>query len=273
MDNKIKAVCALIIGEFGDVLSVTRKTNYQDWGLPGGKLDSGETYLQALVRETLEETGLTIEPVNLSYFEVIDGEYLVRTYLCKVLDVKRVITSEHETGLVEFRKPIELLKGSFKEYNLECFLFFKLALDFESLKDLFRSISNDFCISSEIQLRLLKDSLIYHTPIDKELSVTTTELIDTAYVAPFLKYYNFLMCCNFISDIEITLNWNSGIVVCASETKVLTLTFYHSECEFKVRHNFQKFNFIKGSLKTSGNYNKVEEQFNCILNMLRDDNG
>ena len=35
------------------------------WEIPGGSLDSGETPLQAVVRETSEETGISIEEGNL----------------------------------------------------------------------------------------------------------------------------------------------------------------------------------------------------------------
>jgi 8-oxo-dGTP diphosphatase len=40
---------------------VVHRPKYDDWSLPKGKLDRGETYLRAAVREVREETGLTCE--------------------------------------------------------------------------------------------------------------------------------------------------------------------------------------------------------------------
>lgn len=56
---------------------VTRDEPYFD--LPGGAVDAGETEEQALVREFLEETGMTVEPVERlveagQYFRKSDGE-------------------------------------------------------------------------------------------------------------------------------------------------------------------------------------------------------
>lgn len=55
---------------------VTRDTPYHD--LPGGAVDGDETEEQALVREFLEETGMTVEPVRRlvatgQYFRKSDG--------------------------------------------------------------------------------------------------------------------------------------------------------------------------------------------------------
>ena len=62
------------------------------WSLPGGILETGETLIQGIRREVLEETGLDVEP--LSIFEVFerimpDGEgkteyhYVLIDYLCR----------------------------------------------------------------------------------------------------------------------------------------------------------------------------------------------
>ena len=61
-------VSVIILNERGQVLLGQRRSGLfaGSWGLPGGKVDLGETLQQAAVRETLEETGLTVEGIALS---------------------------------------------------------------------------------------------------------------------------------------------------------------------------------------------------------------
>jgi 8-oxo-dGTP diphosphatase len=58
------AVRALITDEDGKILIIKRssesKTNPDKWELPGGKVDQGEPFDQALIREVKEETNLNI---------------------------------------------------------------------------------------------------------------------------------------------------------------------------------------------------------------------
>ncbi|MDN8759557.1 NUDIX hydrolase, partial [Staphylococcus aureus] len=56
----LKVVYALIQDEAGNILLV-HNTDGGGWSLPGGKVEYGETLVEALKREVREETGLAIE--------------------------------------------------------------------------------------------------------------------------------------------------------------------------------------------------------------------
>jgi len=59
-NSKPKVVLALMWKD-GKVLSVSRKDDRTSYGLPGGKVDPGETLEDALLREVQEETGVQIK--------------------------------------------------------------------------------------------------------------------------------------------------------------------------------------------------------------------
>ncbi|WP_286912473.1 MULTISPECIES: NUDIX hydrolase [unclassified Pseudomonas] len=63
MPNIIRIAAALLIDPQGRTLLV-RKRGTQAFMQPGGKIDAGETPVQALVRELHEELGLRIEPAQ-----------------------------------------------------------------------------------------------------------------------------------------------------------------------------------------------------------------
>ena len=44
----------------GRQVAVVHRPRYDDWSFPKGKLDDGEGFLEAAVREVLEETGLEV---------------------------------------------------------------------------------------------------------------------------------------------------------------------------------------------------------------------
>jgi ADP-ribose pyrophosphatase YjhB (NUDIX family) len=63
------------------------------WTVPGGLIEVGETLSEAVVRETREETGIEVEPVEL--IELLDRihreegrvryHYVIADYLCRVV--------------------------------------------------------------------------------------------------------------------------------------------------------------------------------------------
>jgi 8-oxo-dGTP diphosphatase len=92
-ETPLVGVGAVVVDE-GRVLLVRRGTEplKGEWSLPGGVLELGESLLSGVVREVLEETGLTVEPLEL--LELLDrihrvGErvryhYVIADYLCRV---------------------------------------------------------------------------------------------------------------------------------------------------------------------------------------------
>lgn len=68
---------ATLLRRGGQVLLVRRKYAPRQgcWGLPGGKLEWGETLLEAAMRELREETGLEADPLEvITALDVIDRE-------------------------------------------------------------------------------------------------------------------------------------------------------------------------------------------------------
>lgn len=64
MQRPIAAVGALVWGPDGRVL-IVRTTKWRGlWGVPGGKIEWGETMVEAVRREFLEETGLTLTDIE-----------------------------------------------------------------------------------------------------------------------------------------------------------------------------------------------------------------
>lgn len=117
--KKVFAVCAVI--KDGDkILSVSRKSSDKlDLGLPGGKVEKGESPESALKREVLEETGLKVKNL-IKIYDDLCGEDRVITYL--ILDWEGSIHT-NENHIVEWVDKDSLLseRCSFKNYNLSLF--------------------------------------------------------------------------------------------------------------------------------------------------------
>ncbi|OAB38314.1 NUDIX domain-containing protein [Paenibacillus glacialis] len=56
---------AIIKDDRGRIL-LQKRSDYGDWGLPGGGMEAGETIEETMIREVKEETGLEIKEYKLS---------------------------------------------------------------------------------------------------------------------------------------------------------------------------------------------------------------
>jgi 8-oxo-dGTP diphosphatase len=84
--ERIEAAGGVVVADDGRVALVHRP-RYDDWTLPKGKLDPGETFEQAALREVWEETGLRcrlVRELPAVEYTVRDRPKLVRYWLMAV---------------------------------------------------------------------------------------------------------------------------------------------------------------------------------------------
>jgi 8-oxo-dGTP pyrophosphatase MutT (NUDIX family) len=123
----LEAVVCLIFNSDGEAIGVSRKDNKDIFGLPGGKIELGETKEQAIAREVFEETGILLKGFDY-LFSAPEGEYYVHCFVST--DYVQLMLPKEE-GVVEWLKPSELIgdKGSFPVYNLDALYYAGLLTD------------------------------------------------------------------------------------------------------------------------------------------------
>ena len=103
----------VLINKEGLVLGVSRKTDHNDFGLIGGKMEEGDiSPMDTAIRETLEETGLRIFNIKL-VFAIHKGGNMGYTYLA---DYEGEI-NHNEPHVVKWVPFETLINGSFGKYN------------------------------------------------------------------------------------------------------------------------------------------------------------
>jgi ADP-ribose pyrophosphatase YjhB (NUDIX family) len=97
----LMAVSALVFDEQGRILLFKHTYRKLAWGIPAGGLEHGEQPKDAIVREFFEETGITIEPLNLlladssTYFH-----HVSLVYLCEIVEGE--FRESHEISEIQY---------------------------------------------------------------------------------------------------------------------------------------------------------------------------
>lgn len=100
----ISVVGVVILNEANEILlqrrSSNKRVNPNKWGICGGKVDFGETLLDAVVRETFEEIGVLLEKEELNFFsmEVIEKLHFTVYYTRKDVDVNTCKLQKEEVA-------------------------------------------------------------------------------------------------------------------------------------------------------------------------------
>ena len=99
-------VLCLIHNEDSYLLQDKVKTDWKGYTLPGGHFESGESIVDAVVREMKEETGLTIKSPRLcgvKQFPIEGGRYIVFLFETDQFDGKLVDSDEGKMHWVKKR--------------------------------------------------------------------------------------------------------------------------------------------------------------------------
>ena len=122
---EVKAAGGVVWRRAGDTIAIAiaHRPRYDDWSLPKGKLDKGESWEEGALREVWEETGMRcrlgeeLEPTN--YQDRKGRDKVVRYWLMEVeagelefdneTDDARWLTLDDAAGLLSYERDIALV--------------------------------------------------------------------------------------------------------------------------------------------------------------------
>ncbi len=119
-DATVRAGTAVIVVDNQGRLLLEKRTDSGLWGLPGGRIEPGESLIEAAVREVREETGLQVEISGLVGVYSRCEEGRVVTYpdngdVVQIIDVvlegrnpHGTLTHSHESEQLEYFSPDDL---------------------------------------------------------------------------------------------------------------------------------------------------------------------
>ena len=132
-------IAALYIENGDKILLLHRQDNKSQgnrWGIPAGKVDKGETPLQAVIREVLEETGYDFSKHAIEYLSTVYVEHNPKDHIVyhmfrtqMVFDPEAIRINPHEHKDYKWVIPQDGLKMNLIEDEDTCF---KLVYDLDN---------------------------------------------------------------------------------------------------------------------------------------------
>jgi 8-oxo-dGTP pyrophosphatase MutT (NUDIX family) len=122
LDNEIDGVNLYCQRSDGKIIGVSRRHDHTSFGIPGGKVDEGETPILALIREIKEECGFTIKEEDVSLLYERRDSHNGKTFRTYIYDSTKEPEFEegiHEEngGLAKWVSWDELITGDYGIYN------------------------------------------------------------------------------------------------------------------------------------------------------------
>nr|WP_145403201.1 NUDIX domain-containing protein [Paenibacillus xylanexedens] len=131
MTRRIIVTGGAIIRDHAGRILLQRRSDYGDWGLPGGGMEAGEQIEETMIREVREETGLEVNAYELA--AIYTGERMKYTYPdgnevvfvmflfhVTTTDLTGRMAADHRTLLFEDeqRESLQLVFHSLEEIDL-----------------------------------------------------------------------------------------------------------------------------------------------------------
>src|SRR6266851_7472273 len=93
----VPSVNVVVTNDAGEILLIRRSDN-DNWALPGGAVDLGESLVQAAVRETMEESGIECQITGLSGIYTDPAHVLLYTSNGEVRQEFSIVLTARATG-------------------------------------------------------------------------------------------------------------------------------------------------------------------------------
>jgi len=100
--DSLQVVCAVIMNEAHEILACKRNSTTSlagKWEFPGGKIEAGESKVEAIKREIMEELGVCIQldrELDLVAHQYASFHISLYPFLCEIQDGKYPQALEHE---------------------------------------------------------------------------------------------------------------------------------------------------------------------------------